>query len=46
MATLNKIAHQVAWSGEDKSGMGRWGWVKMKKKKEGKSVFLQPTNLA
>jgi len=35
IAVLNKTAHQAAQSGEDKSRMGRWCWVKMKGKEGG-----------
>jgi len=40
IVTLNKTAHQAMQSGEDKSRMGRWGWVKLKGKEGGNiSVF-------
>jgi len=32
MVVLNQIAHQAMWPGEDNSGLGRWGWTKLKAK--------------
>jgi len=41
IAVLNKTAHQATQSGDNKSGLGRWCWVKLKGKERGHiSIFV------